>query len=343
MSEAIDLRSDTVTRPTPGMRRAMAEAIVGDDVWREDPTVIALEERVAGLLGKEAALLVASGTMANQTALLTHTRHGDEVLVGWGSHCYCYESGAGAALAGVQFQVLGQDGLYTAAEVRASLRAPELHLPPTSLVWLENTHNRGGGRIFPQSELEAIAALARERGLVVHLDGARLLNAAVASGRAPRELVAAVDSTSICLSKGLGAPVGSVLAGSRAFIERARRYRKMLGGGMRQVGILAAAGLYALDHHVERLAEDHRKARELAESVATLPGVRLEPELVQTNIVIFDLESPAPEAASLLSACRGRGLLLSQMGPRRVRAVTHLDVDAEACHAAAAILRELLR
>jgi threonine aldolase len=342
MAAPIDLRSDTVTRPTPGMRRAIAEAVVGDDVWGEDPTVIALQERVAGLLGKEAALFVPSGTMANQSALLTHTRPGDEVLVGWGSHCMCYEAGAGAALAGVQFQVLGKDGLYTAADMEASLHGADVHLPPTSLVWMENTHNRGGGRIFPQPEVEAIAAAAHGHGLRVHLDGARLLNAAVASGRSPRELCAPVDSTSICLSKGLGAPAGSVLAGSRDFIERARRYRKMLGGGMRQVGILAAAGLYALDHHVDRLADDHRKARELAGALAGLPGVQLEPELVQTNIVIFDLAADAPEATALLAACRQRGLLLSQMSARRVRAVTHLDVDAEACRAAAAILRELL-
>jgi threonine aldolase len=342
MVAMIDLRSDTVTRPTPSMREAIARAVVGDDVWGEDPTAIALEERVAGLLGKEAALLVPSGTMANQVALLTHTHRGDEVLVGWGSHCYCYESGAGAALAGVQFQVIGREGLYTAEDVAAALRPPELHLPPTSLVWLENTHNRGGGRIFPQADVVAIAALARQHGLAIHIDGARLLNAAVATGRSPRDLAEPADSTSICLSKGLGAPAGSVLAGSRRFIGRARRFRKMLGGGMRQVGILAAAGLYALEHHVDRLAEDHQKARALAESLAGLPGVRLQPERPDTNIVIFDLVPPAPDAPTLLQACRSRGLLLSQMSLRRVRAVTHLDVDAESCRAAAAILRELL-
>jgi threonine aldolase len=352
----IDLRSDTVTRPSPAMRRAIAEAVVGDDVWGEDPTVRALEERVAALLGREAAVYVPSGTMANQISLLCHTRPGEEVLIGWGSHVSSFESGAGAAWAGVQFKVLGGNGLFAARDVVAAIDSvfpqrrlrredpnpADLHFAPTRLVWIENTHNRGGGRIFPQREVEAIAAAARERGLRVHLDGARLLNAAVASGRAPRELAAPADSASICLSKGLGAPVGSVLAGSAELIARARRYRKMLGGAMRQVGILAAAGLYALDHNIERLAEDHRNARAFAEGVAGARGLELELATVETNIVIFELAPPAPDADALCAACASRGLLLSRVEPRRVRAVTHLDVDGEACRTAARIVRDLL-
>jgi threonine aldolase len=338
----IDLRSDTVTRPSPAMRQAIAEARVGDDVWGEDPTVHELQDRVAALLGKQAALYVPSGTMANQISLLCHTRPGEEVLIGWGSHVMCYESAAGAAWAGVQFQVLGSTGLYGADDVVPAIHHRDDHLAPTSLVWLENTHNRGGGRVFPQADVEAIAAVARARGLHVHLDGARLLNAAVASGRAPRELAAPVESTSICLSKGLGAPVGSVLAGSADFIARARRYRKMLGGGMRQVGILAAAGLYALDHNVERLAEDHANARAFAEAIAGAPGVQLALEAVETNIVIFDLAPPLPDAERFLAACAARGVLLSRMGERRVRAVTHLDVSPAASREAGRIVRELL-
>jgi threonine aldolase len=341
MSERIDLRSDTVTRPSPGMRHAMAEAAVGDDVWGEDPTVIELQDRVAALLGKEAALFVASGTMANQVSLLAHTRPGDEVLLGWGCHCSNYEAGAGAALAGVQFQTLGQGGFFTAAEMVAGIHGPDVHLAPTTLVWLENTHNRGGGRISPQGEVEAIAREAHDRGLRVHLDGARLLNAAVASGSSARKLAGPADSASICLSKGLGAPAGSVLAGSAEFVARARRYRKMLGGGMRQVGILAAAGLYALEHNVERLLQDHAHARLLAEGLQDIAGLELVPEEVQTNIAIFDLGPRLPPADAFIAACAERGVLLSRMGERRVRAVTHLDVDREDCLRAARIVRDL--
>jgi threonine aldolase len=326
------------------MRQAMATAEVGDDVWGEDPTVIRLQQRVAALLGKEAALFVPSGSMANQIALKVHTRPGDEVLMGWGSHCLCFEGGAMAAVSGVQHRLLGREGegTYTAEDLRQALQPKNVHLAPTSLVWLENTHNRGSGRIFPQPDVQAIAGLAHQQGFSVHLDGARLLNAAVASGAEPAALVAPVDSTSICLSKGLGAPVGSVLAGSQAFITSAHRYRKMLGGAMRQVGILAAAGLYALSHNVQRLAEDHDNASLLARSLAKIPGVALDPGRVQTNIAIFDLQPPAPDAAAFLAACAERGLLLSQVGPRRVRAVTHMDVDRQGCQRAAQIVAEVL-
>ena len=317
----------------------MATAAVGDDVWGEDPTVIELQRQVAQLLGMEAALYVPSGSMANQISIKVHTRHGDEVLMGWGSHCVCFEGGAAAAISGVQYRELGQGGLYTAADFVGALQPSNVHFPPSTLAWIENTHNRGSGRVFPQHQVEAIAAAAHERGIKVHLDGARLLNAATASGRSARELVAPVDSTSICLSKGLGAPVGSVLAGTESFIGQALRYRKMLGGGMRQVGILAAAGLYALEHNVARLAGDHQNARLVAEGLAQLPGVQLDLAQVETNIVIFDLDRPADP---FLASCAEQGLLFSQMGPRRLRAVTHLDVSAEECGQAVEIVGKVL-
>ena len=342
MPERIDLRSDTVTVPSPEMRRAIAEAPVGDDVWGEDPTVIELQRRVSEDLGMEDALFVPSGTMANQISLLVHTRPGEEVLLGWGSHCTSFEAGAGAAWAGVQFQAIGSEGLFTADEVLEAIHPADVHLPPSILVWIENTHNRAGGRIWPQAQVEAVARAARGRGLRVHIDGARLLNAAVATRRPPRELASVADSTSICLSKGLGCPVGSVLAGSSLFVKRARRFRKMLGGGLRQVGILAAAGLYALDHNVERLAEDHANAQLLARGLAEVKGVHVDPARVQTNIVIFDVDGSGPDAGAFISGCAARGLLFSQVGPRRVRAVTHLDLGREACQAAVRIVREQL-
>ena len=340
----IDLRSDTFTKPSLAMREAIAGAEVGDDVWGEDPTVIQLQERVAELLGKEAALYVPSGSMANLISLLVHTRHGDEVLLGWGSHCISYESGAGAAVAGCQFKVIGEGGQFNVDDVDAAIcQSGDPHFAPTTLVWLENTHNMGGGRIFPQAQVKAIAALSHQRGISVHLDGARLLNASVASGRPARELVEPVDSTSICLSKGLGAPVGSVLAGSVAFITRARRYRKMLGGAMRQVGILAAAGLHALEHNVERLAEDHANARLLLEGLLEIPTVELVPESVQTNIIIFEVGCGAPlDAAGLIAAAAEQGLLLCPAGPGRIRIVTHLDVSRSACMRAVEIISGLM-
>ena len=342
-SQRIELRSDTFTCPSAGMRQAMAEAEVGDDVWGEDPTVIKLQEQVAALLGKEAALFVPSGSMANQISLRVHTSHGDEVLMGWGCHCVNYEGGAAAALSGVQVRVLGEGGLFTADDLRAALLPANVHYAPTSLVWLENTHNRGSGRLFPQDEVEAIARVAREQGFGLHLDGARLLNAAAASGRPAAELVAPLDSTSICLSKGLGAPVGSVLAGDAGFIAKALRYRKMLGGGMRQVGILAAAGLYALEHNLGHLAQDHENATLLAEGFFSLPGVDLDLDHVQSNIVIFDLAPGAPDVEAVLARCADKGLYLCPFGPRRIRAVTHMDVSREQCEAAIAILGDALR
>ncbi len=341
----IDLRSDTVTRPTPAMREAMAHAEVGDDVYGEDPAVNRLQERVAALLGKAAALYVPSGSMANQIALAIHTRPGDDVLIGEGAHNFLYESGAAGAIAGVQMTILGHGGtgLFDAADVEAGYKVDNHHYAPTRLCCLEDTHNRGGGKVWPRAQRDAVVAAARARNLALHLDGARLWNAAVfhaaAAGRnlaggaaealAPElaALAAPFDTVSVCFSKGLGAPVGSCLTGSRELIDRAHRMRKMLGGGMRQAGILAAAALHALDHHVARLGDDHASARALATGLGQLPGVRVD-GAPETNIVIADLAGPAD---AFVARARERGVLLNAIGARRIRLVTHLDVSRAAC------------
>jgi threonine aldolase len=336
--ERIDLRSDTVTLPSDAMRSAMANAPVGDDQYGEDPTVHALQERVAGLLGKEAALFVPSGTMANQIALKLLTRPGDDVVVGDEAHVVWHESGAAAANSGVQFTVVGRNGLFTAQDLRAAFKPPgHIIFPPTTLVAIENTHNRGGGVVFPQAEVEAICAAARELGVATYLDGARLFNAAVASGRSLAELAAPFDVVSVALSKGLGCPVGSVIAGRAADMVRAVRARRMFGGAMRQSGILAAAGLYALDNNMRRLAEDHANARILAEGLA---DTRAEIDLatVQSNIVIFRVPEPLPDAASIVRRAQEQGVLVSAFATRTVRAVTHLNVDATQCRRAAEVL-----
>lgn len=333
----IDLRSDTVTQPTAAMRRAMAEAAVGDDVYAEDPSARALEERVAALLGKEAGLFVPSGTMGNQIAIACHTERGDEVYAGEGSHCIWYESGAAGAWSGVQLVEVGRGGLFSAGELEAALKPRAYYCPNPRLVVLENTHNRGGGRVFPQADVLAVASAARAHGLALHLDGARLWNAAVASGRSERELCEPFDTVSVCFSKGLGAPVGSLLAGARARIEKARRLRKMLGGGMRQIGVLTAACSHALEHHRTRLAEDHRNAATFAELARRVPGVTVEPP--ETNIVMVDLDRDAAPVAAALAA---RGVLVSPFGPRRLRAVTHLDVSAAQVAEAASVLGSVL-
>ena len=334
MLPVIDLRSDTLTQPTDDMRAAMAQAPVGDDVWGEDPTTVRLQERAAALLGKAAALFVPSGTMANQIALLTHCQRADEVFVGEGNHILYYESGAGPAWAGVSFNVVGRGGLFTADDLQEAIRPLNQHFPTPRLVALENTHNRAGGRVFPQHDIAAIVDAAHARGLSVHVDGARIWNASVPTGRPPATLCEGIDSVSACFSKGLGAPVGSVLAGDMDFIARAHRYRKMLGGGMRQVGILAGACLYALDHHVERLAEDHANARALAQALSAVDGLRCDPAVVETNIVVFEVTTrPAPDFVGLAAE---RGVKLVALDRTRVRAVTHLDVSAahvgEAAH-----------
>jgi threonine aldolase len=342
-TSAIDLRSDTVTRPSPAMRQAIASAPVGDDQYGEDPTVNRLQEQIAALLGKEAALFVPTGTMANQVALRVLTRPGDDVIVSRESHAVWHETGAGAANAGVQFTDIGARGTFSADDVVAAIK-PRGHAmyPPTTLVEIENTHNRSGGIIFPQDDVERICAAARERKIATFLDGARLWNVAVASKRPLVDLAAPFDLVSVALSKGLGAPAGSVLAASRDVISIAIRHRRMLGGAMRQAGILAAAGLYALDHHLERLAEDHANARCIGERLAQCPDIDIDIATVQTNILVFRLRPNAPDAASVVNQARERGLLIFAFGPRTIRAVTHLDVSAEQCARAAEILAAIV-
>ena len=330
----LDLRSDTVTRPTAAMREAMARAEVGDDVYGEDPSVLDLEAFVADLVGKEAALFVPSGTMSNQIALLVHCRRGDEVYVGEGAHVCFYESGAGAAWAGVQFVEVGQGGPFGAAELEERIKPLAYYLPRPRLVAVENTHNRAGGRVFPQADVEAIAAVARAHDLALHLDGARLWNAAAATGLAERDLARPFDSVSVCFSKGLGAPVGSALCGPRPFIEEARRFRKMLGGGMRQAGVLAAAARFALEHHRGRIADDHRSAAAFARTLGER-APRAVVAVPETNIVNVDVPSAAESVAA---AARARGLLVGASGPRRLRVVFHLDVASTEVERAATIL-----
>ena len=339
----IDLRSDTVTRPSAAMRRVMAEAPVGDDQYGEDPTVNRLQERIAALLGKEQALFVPSGTMANQIALKLLTRPGDDVVVGAEAHIVWHEAGAAAANSGVQFTVVGEGGRFTAAQLREAAK-PRGHIvfPPTTLVAVENTHNRGGGFVFPQRDVEEICAAARDLGLSSYLDGARLWNAAIACGRPPAALAAPFDLVAVALSKGLGCPVGSVLAGRQGDIARAVRARRMFGGAMRQSGILAAAGLYALDHNLERLAEDHDNARLIAERLAPLSGVRLDLATVATNIVIFRTEAGMPDAETVVARAQEAGILVSAFGRRIIRTVTHLDVDRDQCRHAAEVLVDIL-
>jgi threonine aldolase len=318
----IDLRSDTVTLPTAAMREAMARAELGDDVYGEDPTLNRLEARAAELLGKEAALFFPSGTMANQASLHVLTRPGDVVLASRDCHVLRYESGAAAALAGLQIQTLGEGGRFAAADVLGALVPPDPHFAPVRVVAIENTHNDAGGRVFPYEELGRIAALARERGLRLHLDGARLMNAVVASGIPAAAWAAPFDTVSVCLSKGLGAPVGSLVASSRALREELRRVRKRLGGGMRQAGMLGAAGLHALEHHVERLREDHDHAARFAAGLEGL-GLRVEGK-PETNIVMFHV----PEALAFWKAAWEQGVRVNPPSGTRLRAVTHLDVTA---------------
>jgi threonine aldolase len=327
----IDLRSDTVTRPTHGMREAMFKAEVGDDVFGDDPTVNLLQETVADILGKEAALYVPSGTMANQVSVKAHTQPGDEVILEASSHVYNYEGGAPGVLSGVMTRTLeGQWGVFTAAQVEASIRPADHHFAHTRLVVIENTHNRHGGTIFPVAEMRRIRETAERHGVSLHLDGARLWNASVATGLDVRAWADLADSVSVCLSKGLGAPVGSVLAGSKAFIDRAHRFRKVFGGGMRQAGILAAAGLYALKHHRTRLLKDHENARYLAEFLSKLPGAVIDLEHVQTNIVVLTLSENAPfDGPGLVRAMREVGVWFTSFAPRKCRLVTHLDVSWE--------------
>jgi threonine aldolase len=323
----VDLLSDTVTRPTRAMRQFMCEAEVGDEQTFEDPTVNALQEMVAELLGKEAALFLPSGTMCNEIAMRVHCRPGDEMIAHRTAHPIHYEAGGPAALAGVNVSALdGARGQYDEGAVAAAIRPDSRYMPRSRLLWVEQTSNLGGGSIWPLARIAAVTDVARRHGMRTHLDGARLMNAVVASGVAAREFAKAFDSAWIDFTKGLGAPVGAALAGSREFIAEAWRFKQQMGGAMRQAGIIAAGGIFALRHHVTRLTEDHVNARRLAEGLCGLPGVVLDPASVETNIVIFELNG-AVDAKQVLAALLARGIRMGAMGPRTIRAVTHLDVS----------------
>lgn len=326
----IDLRSDTVTKPSPEMRQAIATAEVGDDVFGDDPTVNRLQAMVAELFGREASLYVPSGSMGNQISLYTISNQGDEIICDEGSHIFNYEVATAAAFSGLLFHVIrGKQGIFTAEEVAPLIRGEELHSPRTRIVEIENTHNRAGGTVFPLENIKQLRRLADQRGLVMHLDGARIWNAHIATGIALAEYAKYFDSISVCLSKGLGAPVGSVVIGDRSFIKEARRTRKMFGGGMRQVGILAAAGIYALEHNLARLQEDHDHAHILAENLAKLPGIEIDLDTVQTNILIFDVAKSGMNAAEAVVKFKEHGVLALAISPTRIRMVTHLDVSGD--------------
>jgi len=340
----IDLRSDTVTTPSPAMREAMARAEVGDDMYGEDPTVNRLQEAGASLVGKRAALFVPSGTLGNQLCLRAQAEPGREVIVEGQCHIIRYEQGAAAALAGVQLHwITGRQGLMTAEQVEAAIRPTDPYSIQTALICIENTHNAGGGTIYPLATIQAIRAVASAHGLPMHLDGARLFNAVVASGIAAADYARHFETVTFCLSKGLGAPAGSLIAtDDLALLERLRRFRRMYGGAMRQSGILAAAGLYALEHHVHRLAEDHAHAKRLAERLAQIPAISINPPAVETNIVFFDLRSPGLSAPAFVSALRQEGVLLNAVSAHTCRAVTHLDVSSKAIEQAADAIARVL-
>lgn len=336
----IDLRSDTVTQPTPAMRDAIANAPVGDDVLGDDPTVHALESFVAELLGKEAAVFMPSGTMTNQVALRTHTEPGDEIILESQSHIYYYEGGAPAALSGLMCRLIdGDRGVFTAADVLKVLRPVDQHYPLTKVVCLENTHNRGGGRIYPLAEIEAIAQVCRDRGLKLHLDGARLWNACAATDISEAAYVQPFDTVSVCFSKGLGAPVGSALAGSKEFIARSRRFRKMFGGGMRQAGMIAAGALYALQHHRDRLKDDHLNAQLLASGLQKISGVEVDP--VETNILVIHI--PLVPATTLVERLKEQGVAVLPRGTHSIRAVTSLMVNQEQIQQVPMILERAMK
>jgi threonine aldolase len=341
----IDLRSDTVTLPTPAMREAISLADVGDDVFGEDPTINRLEEMTAERMGKEAALLVVSGTMGNITCVLTHCARGEEVILGGSSHIFLNEAGGMSALGGIFPHTIPNlsDGTLRLDEIEAAIRGENIHFPRTRLICLENTHNRCYGAALTPEYTAAAVSLAKSRGLSVHLDGARIFNAAAALGVDVRELTRGVDSVNVCLSKGLAAPVGSVICGSREFIGQARRIRKMLGGGMRQAGIIAAAGIVALEEMVDRLAQDHIHARRLAEGIAGIPGLRTEPGRVQTNILYVDLVDRRFSDDQFMALLEKKGVRLSHPGPARFRMLTHYGIGAAEIDGALAALREVMQ
>ncbi len=337
----IDLRSDTVTKPGPQMREAMARAEVGDDVFGDDPTVLRLQERVAEMLGKEAALYVPSGTMSNQIGVRIHCQPGDEFICDAGCHIYNYEQGAYAQLSGLATRTVdGEFGVMRLAQLQGLIRGENDHLVRTRLVCLENTHNRGAGRIQPYDEVVQICRWAHDNGLATHLDGARLFNAAIATGIDVKQWSQHFDTVSVCFSKGFGAPVGSALAGPRELVKKAHCARKLFGGGMRQAGIIAAAALYALDHHIERLAEDHTNAKILAEGVRASAGLELYPPYVDTNIVIFRVDPALGTAADFVARLKTHGVSMYAIGPQSVRAVTHLDVSRDDAMKAADAVRK---
>jgi threonine aldolase len=340
----VELRSDTMTHPTPAMRQAMAAAEVGDDVFGEDPTVNRLEARAAELLGKEAALLVPSGTMANLASLLAHCGRGDEVILGHLAHSFVHEQGGMAAVGGIHPRTLPNqpDGTIDTQELEAAIRGDNIHFPRTRLIALENTHNLCGGAPVAPDYLAAVAEIAHRHGIALHMDGARLFNAAAALGVSAQVLAAPADSVCFCLSKGLAAPVGSVICGTREFIGRVRRARKLLGGGMRQAGVIAAAGMVALDDMVDRLAEDHAQARKLAEGLAAISGISIDPTRVRTNIVYFEVTKPGLSAAEFLRRLEREGVRMLPTGARSIRAVTHYEVTAAGIDHALAMMAKLL-
>jgi threonine aldolase len=340
----IDLRSDTVTKPTAGMRAAIQAAEVGDDVFHEDPSVNRLEDRVARMLGKEAALLVPSGTMSNQICVKTHTHPGDELLCDVNCHIYKYEAGGPAQLSGVTCRTLdGENGILDLAQLQDKIQPANDHYVHTRLVCLENTHNRGGGKIYPLDKIQDISRWAHQNGLIMHLDGARLWNAIVATGIPAQEWCRNFDTVSVCFSKGLGAPIGSALAGCKEFVARARKVRKLFGGGMRQAGVIAAACLYALDHHIERLAEDHRNAQVIAQAVADTPGLQLTPGEVDTNLIFAQIDRDLGTAKDVVAGLRENHVLALTTAPQTIRMCTHLDVSAAQTERAADTIRKCLR
>jgi len=342
MHDIVDLRSDTLSLPTPEMREAMARAEVGDDVWGEDPTVKRLEALAAERLGKAAGLFVTSGTQGNLVCVLTHTRPGHEIVLDFDSHVFNNEVAGAPVIGQVQMRPTKTErGFLTPDQVREALRPANIHVPPTGLVCIENTHNRHGGTCCTPEEIAAVAAVAHEAGVPVHLDGARLFNAAVALKRPAADFARHVDSVTFCVSKGLAAPVGSIICGAPEFIERARRWRKLLGGGMRQAGILAAAGIVALERMVDRLADDHVNARRLAEGLASQPGLRVDLASVQTNIVIVRVERGAAATAELVKGCAAHKVKVHAMGPAAIRCVTHKDIDADDISRTLEAFREL--
>ncbi len=340
----VDLRSDTVTLPTPAMRKAMYEAELGDDGLGEDPTVNKLEALAADKMGKEAALFVASGTMGNLVSILTHCQRGDEVIMGDQAHIFVFEVGAAAAFGGIQLHIIRNepDGMLDPQLVQAAIRGDNIHFPPTRLVCLENTHNRCGGCVLSPAQTDSICAVARDHGLSVHLDGSRVFNAAISLGVDVKELTRSVDSVMFCLSKGLSAPVGSIVAGSEEFIRRARKNRKMVGGGMRQAGVIAAAGIVALTEMVDRLAEDHANARLLAEGIKEIEGLDVDLKYVQTNIVIFSLVADWMTPAELSAGLAKKGVRIGHVGDRRLKAVTHYGIEEDDVRLALDALRRVM-